>query len=265
MQIDLAALPSDPALLQQAVRELAATLTTRNAEVERLRALIKQLQRSHFGRARSNSTRISCSSVSRISSRPSLQSLPPRRRLALRPRRRPLAHRPDATAAHCRRTCRGSRSWSTSRTRPARAAAGRCTSSARTTRSARRRPGAVSGEGDPPAALRLPGLRGCCGSGARTGAADGRRGWPPRRCSRRCWSASLPIISPCLARLRASPARISNRSLHSQQLGRPGLLVARAALRTPAGEESGLDQDLRRRHAAPGARSGRGSAKTGRL
>ena len=50
MQIDLAALPSDPALLQQAVRELAAALTTKNAEIEKLHALIKQLQRSQFGR-----------------------------------------------------------------------------------------------------------------------------------------------------------------------------------------------------------------------
>jgi transposase len=50
MQIDLAKLPSEPALLQQAVRELAEALATRDAEVERLRALIKQLQRSRFGR-----------------------------------------------------------------------------------------------------------------------------------------------------------------------------------------------------------------------
>jgi transposase len=50
MQIDLAALPSDPTLLQQAVRELAAALTTKNAEIEKLHALIKQLQRSQFGR-----------------------------------------------------------------------------------------------------------------------------------------------------------------------------------------------------------------------
>ena len=50
MQIDLAALPSDPALLQQTVRELAAALTTKNAEIEKLHALIEQLQRSQFGR-----------------------------------------------------------------------------------------------------------------------------------------------------------------------------------------------------------------------
>jgi transposase len=50
MQIDLAELPSDPALLQQVVRELAEALASRDAEVERLRQLIKRLQRSQFGR-----------------------------------------------------------------------------------------------------------------------------------------------------------------------------------------------------------------------
>ena len=40
MQLDLAALPSDPTLLQQVVRELAAALTTKNAEIEKLHALI---------------------------------------------------------------------------------------------------------------------------------------------------------------------------------------------------------------------------------
>ena len=50
MQIDLAELPSDPALLQQVVRELAEALASRDAEVERLRQLIRRLQRSQFGR-----------------------------------------------------------------------------------------------------------------------------------------------------------------------------------------------------------------------
>jgi hypothetical protein len=50
MQIDLAELPSDPALLQQVVRELAAALATRDAEVERLRTLLRQLQRAQLGR-----------------------------------------------------------------------------------------------------------------------------------------------------------------------------------------------------------------------
>ena len=50
MQIDLAELPSDPALLQQVVRELAEALASKDAEVERLRQLIRRLQRSQFGR-----------------------------------------------------------------------------------------------------------------------------------------------------------------------------------------------------------------------
>ena len=50
MRIDLAELPSDPALLQQVVRELADALASKDAEVERLRELIKRLQRSQFGR-----------------------------------------------------------------------------------------------------------------------------------------------------------------------------------------------------------------------
>jgi transposase len=50
MQLDLAALPSDPTLPQQVVRELAAVLTTKNAEIDKLHVLIKQLQRSQFGR-----------------------------------------------------------------------------------------------------------------------------------------------------------------------------------------------------------------------
>src|SRR4051795_405082 len=132
------------------------------AEIEKLRLLIRQLQRGQFGRrserldphplqlgledpgeaaagrwgspatARTGSTPTSCSWVSRTWSRP---PRPPRR-----PRRRwlqgaaPLV-RPgfgDAIWAACRLICHGSRSWSTSRTRAARAAAGPCTSSVRT-------------------------------------------------------------------------------------------------------------------------------------
>jgi transposase len=50
MPIDLAELPSDPELLQQVVRELAEALASKDAEVERLRQLIKRLQRGQFGR-----------------------------------------------------------------------------------------------------------------------------------------------------------------------------------------------------------------------
>ena len=53
MDIDLAALPDDVEKLQQIVRSLAAeraSLSAAQAEIERLRLIIKKLQRSQFGR-----------------------------------------------------------------------------------------------------------------------------------------------------------------------------------------------------------------------
>jgi transposase len=50
MQIDMAKLPSDPALLHELVRELTEALATKDAELDKLHALIKQLQRNQFGR-----------------------------------------------------------------------------------------------------------------------------------------------------------------------------------------------------------------------
>src|ERR1700712_1795196 len=53
MDIDLAALPGDVNTLQRMVRLLAAertTLSTAQAEIERLHLIIKKLQRSQFGR-----------------------------------------------------------------------------------------------------------------------------------------------------------------------------------------------------------------------
>jgi len=53
MDIDLAALPDDVATLQRMVRSLAverASLSEAQAEIERLRFIIKKLQRSQFGR-----------------------------------------------------------------------------------------------------------------------------------------------------------------------------------------------------------------------
>src|SRR6185437_294057 len=53
MNIDLAALPDDVETLQALVRSLAAertSLTEARAEIERLRLVIKKLQRSQFGR-----------------------------------------------------------------------------------------------------------------------------------------------------------------------------------------------------------------------
>jgi transposase len=50
MRLDLANLPSDIDLLHHLVRDMAAVVETRDDEIERLQRLIKQLQRTQFGR-----------------------------------------------------------------------------------------------------------------------------------------------------------------------------------------------------------------------
>jgi hypothetical protein len=50
MRFDLANLPSDIDLLHRLVRDMAAVVETRDDEIERLQRLIKQLQRTQFGR-----------------------------------------------------------------------------------------------------------------------------------------------------------------------------------------------------------------------
>src|SRR5882724_7410990 len=50
MQLDLNNLPSDTTLLHRLVRDIAATIEHRDSEIERLQAIIKQLQRAQFGR-----------------------------------------------------------------------------------------------------------------------------------------------------------------------------------------------------------------------
>jgi transposase len=50
MQLDLANLPSDPRLLHQLVRDLASEMEQRDGEIERLRLIVRQLQRGQFGR-----------------------------------------------------------------------------------------------------------------------------------------------------------------------------------------------------------------------
>jgi transposase len=50
MRLDLANLPTDVALLHRLVRDMTAALESRNTEIDRLQALIKQLQRARFGR-----------------------------------------------------------------------------------------------------------------------------------------------------------------------------------------------------------------------
>ena len=50
MRFDLENLPSDPALLHQLVRDMAAAVEHRDGEIERLQTIIKTLQRGQFGR-----------------------------------------------------------------------------------------------------------------------------------------------------------------------------------------------------------------------
>ncbi len=50
MRLDLDNLPSDVALLQELVRDMAGAALTREGEIDRLKTLIKQLQRMQFGK-----------------------------------------------------------------------------------------------------------------------------------------------------------------------------------------------------------------------
>jgi transposase len=50
MQIDLTDLPQDPALLQRLVTDMAAGLSQRDGEIDRLQQIIKGLQRAQYGR-----------------------------------------------------------------------------------------------------------------------------------------------------------------------------------------------------------------------
>ncbi len=50
MLIDLDNLPSDPGLLHQLLRDMAAAVESRDGEIERLQSIIRKLQRAQFGR-----------------------------------------------------------------------------------------------------------------------------------------------------------------------------------------------------------------------
>src|SRR5271170_688842 len=50
MRFDLDDLPSEPALLQHLIRKMAAAVEHRDGAIERLKSIIKQLQRAQFGR-----------------------------------------------------------------------------------------------------------------------------------------------------------------------------------------------------------------------
>ena len=116
-------------------------------------------------------------------------------------------------------------------------------------RDARHRARPAAGEGDPPPALRLPDLRGGGGAGARTGAADHRRDGDRGAAGARAGGQvrRFPAALPPGRDLR--PARDRARPLHALRLGRSGLLVAGAAVAPAAPARHELDPDLRRRHA----------------
>ena len=50
MRFDFDDLPSEPALLQHLIRDMAAAVEHRDGEIERLKSIIKTLQRAQFGR-----------------------------------------------------------------------------------------------------------------------------------------------------------------------------------------------------------------------
>jgi transposase len=123
MDIDLAALPDDVETLQRLVRSLAVERTSlreAQAEIERLHLIIKQLQRSQFGRRaeqlRNDQLQLGLEDLNvdlaRVEAR-----LPPAKGET------PRAQGEQA----CRRTCRAKRCGLMSITRPAPVAAARCT------------------------------------------------------------------------------------------------------------------------------------------
>ena len=126
MNIDLAALPDDVETLQRLVRSLAAertSLSEAQAEIERLHLIIKKLQRSQFGRRaeRLDDDQLQLgledlnADLARTEARLPLQA------------RRPSDPRRKTSGRACRRIWRARMSGSMSSTRPAPAAAARCT------------------------------------------------------------------------------------------------------------------------------------------
>jgi transposase len=117
-------LPEDPATLQAILR---AALT----EIERLQLLIAGLQRNRFGR-RSETLGETAAQQGTEDLEQSLAEKMAGLRAATQPPQpaaktnRPPANRRSATAAPCRYICRGSRSSSTSNTKPVPVAVVRC-------------------------------------------------------------------------------------------------------------------------------------------
>ena len=150
MSLALDDLPRDPDRLLQQLRQMAEVVAQQNrlaacrcgpsailswserdaaqAEIEKLRLLIRQLQRGRFGRRSErldpDQLQLGLEDLEQAAAAAEAAQEEPRQGAAI-PSAAPA--RAGATWAPCRRTCRGSRSWSTSRTRAAPAAAGPCT------------------------------------------------------------------------------------------------------------------------------------------
>lgn len=113
MHLDLDALPDDPALLQRLVRDVVTDMERRDGEIEKLRLVIKQLQRAQFGR---RSEKLDPDQLALGASRISMPiSAVPKRGTPSHPPRRPRrrARRVDRVAI-CPTTCRARTSCTTS-------------------------------------------------------------------------------------------------------------------------------------------------------
>jgi transposase len=122
VQIDLAALPDDPATLQHLLREVIAaaeqqhavlqdTVQQRDAEIDKLQLLIKRLLRQQFGRRSEQLTPdqlllgiedLEQTVAERQAGQDAADPAPTSRGRGARPA-------PTATMARCPRTCRGMR------------------------------------------------------------------------------------------------------------------------------------------------------------
>ena len=122
-------------------------------------------------------------------------------------------------------------------------------------RAARHRARATAGAGHPPPALRLPRLRGRRGGGAGAGAADRWR--HADRGADRARGGQQVLRLPAAVSAVADAGAPGHHAgpLDAEQLGGQRLLVADAALRPGGRHGAVVDQGVRRRHHAAGARS----------
>ncbi len=159
--------------------------------------------------------------------------------------------------------------WSTSRTRPARAARRALHLIGEDViRASRHRAGPVPRDRDPAAEICLPGLRGGRGPGARAGPARRGRHARPRRPSPTCSSPSTPTTCRSTGRPRSIARQgVEPGPLDPGRLGRQGRLPAAARARAAARRPEGVDRSSsptrpRRRCSIPGA-AGRRPASSG--